>query len=482
MGRGYYCDFGTSYFRFTIEVSHGAFTGNQAWLRFERGLESLFRRVQFFDIGGNLLESFEHYNETYALQELLTSNKDIRNGVNFMHGEGLKFTKGTSATPFDAGQSGNDVTISLTNVQGTPITDSSGTVTGYNPVSATGTWNHHQNKSGAMDEYPDLGGLLGITSSQAFHHSDRNDCHTLSSPSTGQNTFKKKLTFQLSSSLFGGSSLKYLPLSAISGLRIVLTLDNTVGSMVVGGGLTHADFSMKLTDPTMFLNNIRIDPVLDTRLIAESRGRDGKLRVHSHSFLHYTNYIPATQYSHEYVIPIKVSSLKAIYFAFAPAVYHGVDTFGTNQINQATDMKTSFFQNNLIDYQYFVDGVPTPATPVQMFDGMSEPIAELARSLHFGHKNGDGEMLSLLAPNSINEYKTRNCIFGQEFESFSSKSNVIESGMNTQNSTISLRLNFKPAEGSTTNGTTKDCNLRVWCMYDVFLAMNPDTGLVTVEN
>jgi len=41
-----------------------------------------------------------------------------------------------------------------------------------------------------------------------------------------------------------------------------------------------------------------------------------------------------------------VSSLKAIYFAFAPATYHGVDTFDTNQIDQATDMKTSFFQNN----------------------------------------------------------------------------------------------------------------------------------------
>ena len=53
-------------------------------------------------------------------------------------------------------------------------------------------------------------------------------------------------------------------------------------------------------------------------------------------------------------------------------------------------MKTSWFQNNLATYQFFVDGKPTPASPVYVRNGFSENLAELSRALHFGHKSGDG--------------------------------------------------------------------------------------------
>ena len=81
MGNGYYCDFSSSYFRFGVNVgltdaytapSSYATKANAGYLRFERGPESMFRRVQIFDAAGNLLENFEHYNDLYCTTELMT--------------------------------------------------------------------------------------------------------------------------------------------------------------------------------------------------------------------------------------------------------------------------------------------------------------------------------------------------------------------------------------------------------------------------
>ena len=54
---------------------------NDGYMRFERGPESMFRRIQIFDASGNLLENFENYNDIYCLTELLTNNVANRSGV-----------------------------------------------------------------------------------------------------------------------------------------------------------------------------------------------------------------------------------------------------------------------------------------------------------------------------------------------------------------------------------------------------------------
>ena len=60
------------------------------YVRFERGPESMFRRVLIQDASGNLLESFENYNDLYCLTELLSDSKKNREGFSSFHGEGLK--------------------------------------------------------------------------------------------------------------------------------------------------------------------------------------------------------------------------------------------------------------------------------------------------------------------------------------------------------------------------------------------------------
>ena len=72
LGNGYYCDFSTSYFRVKVDMTLGTaitqpagatIKNGNGYVRFERGPESMFRRVLIQDASGNLLESFEKYND-----------------------------------------------------------------------------------------------------------------------------------------------------------------------------------------------------------------------------------------------------------------------------------------------------------------------------------------------------------------------------------------------------------------------------------
>ena len=111
--------------------------------------------------------------------------------------------------------------------------------------------------------------------------------------------------------------------------------------------------------------------------------------------------------------------------------------------------------------------------------------------------------LSLLANASMDDYRSRNFILGQEFESFNGKGPVIESGYNCLNSTLSLRLNFdntktipagvqangygasNPANPQVNNvnvlAAPVACYLKVFCLYDCFLSINDDSGVMRTE-
>ena len=61
----------------------------------------------------------------------------------------------------------------------------------------------------------------------------------------------KYVTFQLSSALFGGYADKYLPMSAINGMRIILSCENVKGAFVLNG----LQYRMPNTTPARYLNN-----------------------------------------------------------------------------------------------------------------------------------------------------------------------------------------------------------------------------------
>ena len=493
LGNGYYCDFSTSYFRMNVKVSFAEEidfeSATNGYVRFERGPESMFRRVQIFDASGNLLENFENYNDMYTLTELLTNNASNRRGVSTFHGEGF-------FNPLDYELTENDglycvsrnLPICFPDLGGAIVGQKWGDVSSANAATvALGAAERRSvTKSGAFNLYHD--------SSTEFGNVNRQ-------------TGTRQVSFQLMSSLFGGSSDKYLPMSAINGMRIIFSLENAVGS-VVRHGLGTATMTVSLEDPTLFMNMVRVDPTVDAALLSAATGPDGLIRVHSQTYSMFQSSIYSNSQMWEYVIPIKVSSLKAIYFCFSPNTYNGLENAadrynltpfayaGSEGLTGAVSsvkfpMRTTWYSNNLQSYQFFIDGKPNPASPVFLRTGCSEIISELQRAMHFGHKNGDGQYFSLLAAQGIGGYVTQNCIFGQEFESFSNKGPVIESGMNTLNSLVTLRMNFNNNATSpypntsklvtNTDGFSDSVYLKVFCLYDVFLTIDPKTGIMRTE-
>jgi hypothetical protein len=219
LGNGYYCDFSTSYFRMNVKCTYdtalayttGSAGTNDGYLRFERGPESMFRRIQIFDASGNLLENFENYNDMYALTELLTNNHANRRGVSTFHGEGFfnpidsEYTEGRSGT----------ATVSAQRVLPVCYSDLGGAIIAQrfgDTATAAGAAQARQAcKSGAFN--------LQLTAGTEFSNKQ-------------YQMGVRPVTFQLMSSLFGGASDKYLPMSAINGMRIIFSLENVIGSLV----------------------------------------------------------------------------------------------------------------------------------------------------------------------------------------------------------------------------------------------------------
>ena len=508
LGNGYYCDFSTSYFRVRVDcnlpaaivpaASVVANSQSNGYVRFERGPESMFRRVLIQDASGNLLENFEHYNDLYCLSELLTNNKSNREGPGCFHGEGLQLPGRStpSVTAVGAGYV-NGMAMTVDQNPLGPLTIVNGK---YEPMT-----------------YADLGSAVianfGMTSyvDNVNPTENKYGAYSLTDPNyanypnyTQYRKGGRYFTFQLLSSLFGGSADKYIPMSAINGLRIVLSCENVNGAFVqnglrsgANGDVANLCADVTINDPTFFLNMVRVDPTVDQQLIASAKNpEDGNIRIHSQTYSSYQMSIPINQSTFEYVIPIRVSSLKALYFTFAPSAYGGEENFtrsdgycslgGRYRTAAPADqrvMKTSWFWNNLGSYQFFIDGKPTPASPVQVRLGHSENLAELSRALHFGHKSGDGNYLSLLQ--DVGTYTDQNFILGQEFESFSQKGSVIESGLNTLTSLITLRLNFNSTAtylgAAGVNGNPEACFLKVFALYDTFLTITPGTGIMRTE-
>ena len=544
LGTGYYIDWSTSYFRFGINVQLGtdlAAAGSRAnngYVRFERGPESMFRRVEYQDYGGgNDLENFENYNDLYCATELMTSNSALRSKCGMYHGEGLllphnHFGQGDLNTGMLNQAAGKDYQITTINngVATYAVKTDAPLLSACNPMDS---YNGGYHSEIPYLRYPDLGGIVtgyrntqeltiartwngyapttptnGVAQNIDFSRfMESTQAITASSDAYGSATNPasnvKYITFQTVSSIFGGSADKYLPMAAINGLRIIFTLDNPEGAFVCCGlnGNTAKGLTVTLVEPTLIFNCVYVDPAVDQALLSSARAAGGgSIRIPSQSWRTFSYVIPTGVPTFEQQIPIRVSSLKAIYFTFSRASYNGVESFESFAYPQLhSDSKTTWFDNCLQEYQFIMDGTNIgTGNPIPLRTGYSEAISELERSLHIGQKSADGNYLSLICNTDLSDYRYRNFILGQEFESFSNKGPVIESGMNTINAHLALKLTFDntnakkkipatvltpgnalpPSEGLATMPTGPvTCFLKIFCVYDVFLNIEPDKSM-----
>ena len=64
---------------------------------------------------------------------------------------------------------------------------------------------------------------------------------------------------------------------------------------------------------------------------------------------------------------------------------------------------------------------------------------------------------------------------GVELESFSNKDDTIESGANVLNNTVELRINYKNTDA------VNSYNLVFFALHNIFIVIDPKTGITTVE-
>ena len=217
---------------------------------------------------------------------------------------------------------------------------------------------------------------------------------------------------------------------------------------------------------------IRVNPAVDRGIIDASKGTDGRIRIHTHSWRTYQVTVVASDTTKNVVVPVSLSSLKALYFTH------------TNPTPVAFNSASAFYKRFLNQYQLFVGSVAIPTSPVLVSGTFVKPIAELLRAWHV--RRNDQEFSNLLDPNDyLDEYSlsltpTTNyrssAVFGVELESFSLKDDVIESGANVLNNNVELRLTYSQASAQNV-----PYNLMFFALYDCFLVIDPETGITTVE-
>ena len=83
-------------------------------------------------------------------------------------------------------------------------------------------------------------------------------------------------------------------MSAINGLRIVLTLEHPAGAFVhcglgvaIGVVATQTPCTITIYDPTLFLNMVRVNPTVDQALKQTSKLPDNIIRISSQTWSTY---------------------------------------------------------------------------------------------------------------------------------------------------------------------------------------------------
>ena len=448
MSGGYYLDAASTRFSFNLRFTDvsGNATAIDAlkyiWL--DRGANSIINRLQLYDQSGHLLEDLQNYHLLFGMEKVCTGHADVQRFRNNFFKETRSWDSGAQANASSQFQASS---VTVANV-----------LTSFTPLPPL------------VRSDPSSGGALflkpadaGAGTTNAFN-TDLGEGLVANSLLTDI-----PLTLTFHSSVFGGGSDKYFPLSALNGFRIVITLNTANNAFQIDTGSTNVHtMYYQVNNPTLYTNLIRVDPAVDRGIIDSAKGTNGRIRIHTQSWRTYQVTVLPAETSKNVVVPISVSSLKALYFAH------------TNPTPNEYHSSSGFYKRFLNQYQLFIGSVAIPTTPVICTGTQIEPLSELLRAWHV--RLNDQDFSTLLHPQfCLDEYATAtvgnyrsNYLYGVELESFSLKDDVIESGSNVLNNNVELRLTYSQAAAMT-------YNLMFFALYDCFLVIDPETGITTIE-
>jgi hypothetical protein len=455
-------------------VASGITNGN---VYLDRGPHSLINRLQVYDANGHPLEDITDYHQLYAMMTMVSGNPMTR------------ATRGSFYK--DCRYAGQN---NVTSAGDSYFHKDTATVSAQTGVLISGTFPDPTQGGRVLSMGTAVSGATNFYGTSLMQNgTDGPVATTLTQPI--------QLSLNLISGIFGSGFPKYYPLSAMNGLRIVLTLNRPaiafqMDHLCNNGTGVAATLAYSVSDPTLYMNSVRVDPSVDRGLISSMRGRDGKIRIPTVGWRSYKISIYPSDTVKNFIVPFAVSSLKSLFWCFSPATPDG------------TQSASAMYTRNLAQYQCLVGTIPIPVTPVQVIPPYCEAMSELYRAVHVTINdqswpglikysdclnemptpystgttqpsvNGTGVGLG---PNTLGSFNQQSDIFfGVELESFSGKNDTIECGANVLNNNIELRFTFNSIINSAI-GIYSAYNCYVYGYHDVFIVMDPLTGVTTLE-
>jgi hypothetical protein len=493
---------------------------------FDRGPESIIRRLQVKDVQGRVLEDIDQYNMVYAITEICTNDSMVRDRRGMFHMESAASNNGTGLANTDTGgwirhwkhgfHNGYSVPSEFATTTGAVAQTVSFDVT-FTPLSAV--------FGGACDKYLPLSVMEGIE----IHLQLETPANCIkyqfvpfsSANASGLASVSAGLDFATNSAAPVQAVTKFItsriaPVSQAAALTAAQTFSTlctaslTATDGTIGYGLSAAaqqSITYTVKNPVLLLSCLDVEPSVNAVLINAAKDpRDGMIRIQTFSWMTTATSILGSQLGEfSWVIPVNVTSLKSIFFTFT----------NTSTLNNMNYLKTGFEHRGILNYHFRVGGLPLNADVTTVDDGLSStldtyalPVDALMAAWSVNHKTDGNPSLLTRANYAPAQFdvvtglyqRERNAIFGQELESFSQKSGIIQSGINTMQTTFQLVIQFgqsntksfliaPPSVAVTTAvsepiplwNPTATYELRAYCMYDKVIAFDNESGSIRSE-
>jgi hypothetical protein len=509
---------------------------------FERGPESIIRRFQIRDIQQRILEDIDNYNSLYAVTELCTANTEIRNNRGGFHHEGNPMDPalgGFIKHPAAAYIAQNQFDTYAANTWQGPATAfqlssvTPGKITFdmvFTPTSAV--------FGSSCDKYIPLSVMEGmevslqledITNALLYHLliPPSNPLNISSRPIPNiQNTIGRKnrsvrrggiATDDLYAEFVAGTDYGVAPhdcaaelanlYGAFQGVAqaaaVVPVSWNNRYKFYQANSNFLSNLKYTISNPKMLLDCLDVSPNVNDELIRAAKDpRDGMIRIQTHSWMVLSNQITPGAYGNwSWTIPISVTSLKSIFFTFS----------NVSNKNNLNFLNSGFEHRGLLNYRFLIGGVPVNADYIEVKPPYGEALSALYQAWGVNIKTDACPGLIKVENYSNYEFGGQhnmwttpsNVVFGQELESFNQKSGLIQSGINTMQTTFVLECNFDknselnlqtcataPAAGG--DPSTLSCKKQMWhptaqyeirayCMYDKIIAFDETAGSIRSE-
>jgi hypothetical protein len=263
------------------------------------------------------------------------------------------------------------------------------------------------------------------------------------------------------SGVIGAWCSKYLPLAFMDAadIRIELTLSSREDGVVGAAACLWSISDVEYVGTVVELDS-------DSMRMLRQSTNNGSVEISSESVRAYNYSVAQGVTAVSQLIPAKFSSLKSVL-----GTYRLQASLGTNDSNSIDRVKPT--SSALYTTQLRVGGLHVPQKPIA---GDSEHYAETLKSMHALADIGVAGLITeanyVITGATVASAARGKFVWGVDLESFAHKTDVIETGYNTQSTNLYVDQSFGTA-------TPEQLRMDVFAHFDMFLSIS--NGLAVVK-